>query len=150
MAKNDKTLQKYGALVYLAGRNFITNSDSPQLVSGGTARPFADQARAGSAYVAYDETIRVVTQPTSQNVSLDDTATFTVVADGAAITYQWQYSADNGATWGVMQNANVWIGKDTDTLSFLVRSNYTGWMWRCKMASAYETVYSDCVTLNIS
>lgn len=150
MARNDKTLQKYGALVYLAGRNFIINSDSPQLVTGGMTRPFADYAKADSAYVAYDETIRVVTQPTSQNVSLGDTATFTVVADGATITYQWQYSTDHGATWGVMQNANVWIGKDTDTLSFFVRSNYAGWLWRCKMTSAYETIYSDWVTLNIS
>lgn len=152
MARTDRTVQNTGTLVYLAGRNFILNSDSPVLTTGEGARPFVDFALVDSAFVAYEGTIHIATQPVDQVVSVGDTAVFSVVADadGAEITYLWQYSNDNGLTWGEMQNANVWIGKDTPTLSFYVRDVYEGWLWRCKMTSSYETIYSNWVTINIT
>ncbi len=47
MAGNDKTIQKEGAVVYLAGRNFIPNSDSPVYESASAdADAYADEAKA--------------------------------------------------------------------------------------------------------
>lgn len=40
----------------------------------------------------------ITTQPENYYGSLNGTATFTVVAKGDRVTYQWQYYSDDGET----------------------------------------------------
>ena len=42
----------------------------------------------------------IVTQPSAQSISQNANATFSITASGdAPLSYQWEYSTDNGATW---------------------------------------------------
>ncbi|MGD0955149.1 MAG: hypothetical protein ABR985_22640, partial [Methanotrichaceae archaeon] len=41
----------------------------------------------------------ITTQPLSQTVCASSTATFTVVATGSSLTYQWYQSTNSGTTW---------------------------------------------------
>ena len=68
-------------------------------------------------------------QPSSTTVTAGQTATFKVTATGGtgSLSYQWQYSADNGSTW-----ANTCLnGSKTATLSFTAKTDYNGRVWRC-------------------
>lgn len=51
------------------------------------------------------QTTAITTQPTDQTVTEGQTATFTVIATGNDLDYQWQYSMDNGKTWNIIDNA---------------------------------------------
>ncbi len=45
----------------------------------------------------------IITQPSPQSITVGQTATFTVVADGAApLLYQWSKSVDEGQTWALI------------------------------------------------
>ena len=43
--------------------------------------------------------VSIASQPVAQTVALGDPAVFSVRATGDGLAYQWQYSADNGASW---------------------------------------------------
>ena len=74
-------------------------------------------------------------------------ATFSVVATGSGLSYQWQYSWDNGETWGNMGSA---VPK-TATLQLTTQASYDGIMYRCAVTdSTGTTIYSNGVKLNIN
>ena len=48
---------------------------------------------------AMKTTLTLTTQPQDYSGAVNSTAKFTVKAAGSGLTYQWEYSDDNGATW---------------------------------------------------
>lgn len=59
----------------------------------------------------------VTAQPTNTTVCANSTATFTVGGTGTGLTYQWQVSTDNGATWTNVTNVAPYSGATTATLT---------------------------------
>ena len=70
--------------------------------------------------------IRIVTQPADQT-AFGGYVYFTVEAEGASLTYQWQYKTASGTTW-----ANTTLtGCNSDTLRVAASANNFGRSYRC-------------------
>ncbi len=63
------------------------------------------------------DSVKIITQPVSTSVCTDKSTTFTVVAVGSNLTYQWQVSTDNGTTFNPVTNGGVYSGATTNTLT---------------------------------
>ncbi|MBS1510527.1 MAG: T9SS type A sorting domain-containing protein [Bacteroidetes bacterium] len=60
----------------------------------------------------------ITTQPTATtNLCSGQNVTFSVIANGTAITYQWQLSTDNGTTWNNITNGGVYSGATAASLT---------------------------------
>ena len=59
----------------------------------------------------------ITTTPGSQTVKVGDSTTFTVVAAGHNLRYQWQVSTNSGSTWTNVTNSSTYSGATTTTLS---------------------------------
>ena len=68
---------------------------------------------------------QVTVQPAATSTTAGGAATFTVSASGNGITYQWQFSIDQGATW-----ANIAGATDASYIVALVRAYMSGWLYR--------------------
>ena len=93
-------------------------------------------------WVPYDVDALVITsQPVDFVGLVGDTATFTVVAEGEDLTYQWYYSKDNGETW-----LKASCTESTYAVEFVAyRLNY---QYRCEITDANgNTVVSDPATM---
>ena len=62
-------------------------------------------------------TVSIITQPADQNVCPGNDAHFTVATAGAGLTYQWQLSADGGATFTNLINGGPFSGVTTAALT---------------------------------
>ena len=89
---------------------------------------------------------RITGQPKSVAVEEGERAAFTVKADGSDLSYQWQVSSDEGATWSDCGEA----GSDTDTLSVLPRAEWSGWRYRCRVTGSGLTAFSHAATLTVT
>lgn len=87
----------------------------------------------------------ITSQPMSYVGAVDTTATFAVVATGANLTYQWQFSNDNGVNWS---NSGA-AGAKTSSLDVVLKSYRNGQMYRCVITNEYGSVISDAVSLTI-
>jgi len=75
----------------------------------------------------------ILTPPQDQTVCAGSPATFTIGATGAAaLTYLWQLSTDNGATWGPISNGAVYNGVATMTLQITGTTVvFNGYKYHC-------------------
>ena len=87
----------------------------------------------------------ITSQPMNYVGAVDTTATFAVVATGANLTYQWQFSNDNGVNWS---NSGA-AGANTSSLDVVLKSYRNGQMYRCVITNEYGSVISDAVSLTI-
>ena len=77
--------------------------------------------------------VNITSQPVDSVKTIGDTANFTVKATGVtALKYQWQSSADGGATW----NNNGFSTAKTATLEVYVTEARNGYMYRCVVTGA--------------
>ncbi len=83
--------------------------------------------------------------PYDETVAAGDTAKFWAFAAGKyELAYQWQYSADDGATW-------VDIDADTEIIAFTAAAEQNGWLYRCVVTDDHDnTAYSDAALLIIT
>ena len=89
--------------------------------------------------------LTIETQPVDFYGAAGETATFTVVAKGAGLKYQWQ-TLKNG-NW---TNCSVNDGAKTDTLSLEIKSSRNGSKYQCVITDKNgDTVTTDTVTLTI-
>lgn len=96
--------------------------------------------------VMYFVQASIVKQPEDAIVLVGDTAAFTFEVEGEGLTYQWEYSTDNGVSF--MNNTQS--GNQTDTLTFKAQDYHNGYLYRCKITDASgNTVTSDTVILTI-
>ena len=86
-------------------------------------------------------TMIITTQPTDYTGAIGETAKFTIGASGTGNTYQWQYSADGGKTWGASGQA----GNKTTTLSMVIDTNKLGLKFRCIVTDASGKTYTSNV-----
>ncbi len=85
----------------------------------------------------------ITTQPKNYVGKVNSTASFTVAAEGSGLTYQWQVSDDNGATWS---NSSVKKAVYTSKLT----AAKDGRMVRCIVTDAEgNAVTTNAVTMKI-
>ncbi len=87
--------------------------------------------------------LRITAQPAAITVCEDETATFTVGATGANITYQWQ-SNNGGATW-----TNI-AGSTGTTLTVPAEAAQNGVKYRVVISSTCGTLNSAEATLTVT
>lgn len=121
----------------LNGSDTINNTGTINVENGGKLEGTP------TGTVVYAPTI--TTQPAGQEVTVGQTATFTVAASGESLTYQWQYSNDNGTNWNDISGAtgNSYI-TDAATLEM---NNY---QYQCVVSNSAGSVTSDPVTLTVN
>ncbi len=100
----------------------VTDADGNEAISG--------EAR----LIVEEETgITILTQPVPQTVTPGTVVHFIVEAEGnEPLTYQWQYSKDNGANW-VSVTANS--GKQADYI-LTAQLRHNGYLYRCVITDA--------------
>lgn len=86
----------------------------------------------------------VTTQPSDAEVDNGETATFTVVASGANLSYQWKINRNDGSGWKDISGANA-ASYTTST----VDANCDGYQYKCVVSNSGGDVESNAVTLNI-
>ena len=87
----------------------------------------------------------IKTQPASVKTANGNTATFKITATGSSLTYQWQYSADNGNTW-----KNTSFASNSATVSMKAISARNGLLFHCVVKNAVGTAVSNAVRLTVT
>ena len=87
----------------------------------------------------------VTAQPQSVTAAAGTTVTYATEATNA-ISYQWQYSRNGGASW---LNTNM-TGATTDTLTVEVAANRNGYQYRCQVTGTDgNVIFTDAATLTV-
>ena len=90
----------------------------------------------------------IVTQPKSAAASNGSTASFTVVASGTNMRYQWQYKMANGASWYNCTAATA--GYNTANLKVSAEPKRDGYQYRCVITDgAGNQIVSNAVKLTV-
>ena len=87
-----------------------SGSDGYTTPADGDSNSVYDFQEAGSAN-------SISTQPTDQVICAGDNGSFSVVAAGSNITYQWQLSTNGGVSFANLSNGGVYSGVTTATLN---------------------------------
>ncbi|MGG9962482.1 T9SS type A sorting domain-containing protein [Ferruginibacter sp. SUN106] len=95
----------------------------------------------------------IVTQPVNQSVCTDKVASFTVVAGGTGLTYQWQVTTNGGVTFLNITDGGVYSGATTATLTITAPPiSMSGYRYRVIIngSVACATVVSNAATLTVN
>ena len=84
----------------------------------------------------------ITQQPVSMAGKIGDTLTAEVKTTGSNLTYQWQWSADNGATW---HDSSATTAKYT----VIVQNAYNGFMYKCIVTNGSATEISNTIRLYV-
>ena len=88
----------------------------------------------------------ITAQPQSTKLRVGETATFTVAATGAGLTYRWQYRTSSTGAWATCGLT----GSKTATLSVPVTAARNGYQYRCVINNANNSkAYSKATTLTV-
>ena len=91
--------------------------------------------------------ILITKQPESVTASIGDTVTFSVVAQGNSLTYQWQWCASGTEDW---RNTSV-PGNQTDAITLEATTARNGYRYRCGITDASgNTITSNAATLTVT
>ncbi len=137
----------------------VTGYNTPTMSIGVTAARDGMQFRckvtdaSGSTAISDPATLRVeavgptiTSQPQDFTGPIGATASFTVIAEGEGLTYQWQYKSLKDGKW---HNANV-TGSTAATMSIGVTAARSGMQFRCKVTDASGmTAISNAATLRV-
>lgn len=142
--QNDLTIGAGETLTVPSGsslncNNNLTNNGTINVESGGNLE---GEPTSGTGTVVKAPTI--TTQPTSQTVNEGETATFTVVATGENLSYQWQQSTDNGQSWTDISEA-----KAATYTTVATTTDMSGNQYRCVVSNSAGSVTSNAVTLTV-
>ena len=89
--------------------------------------------------------IRILSQPASQTVALNETVMLVVIATSVK-DYQWQWTKD-GKTW----NNCTGGGYNTDTMEFKMTTVFSGRKYRCKLTGFDSSVvYTSAVPIYVA
>lgn len=90
------------------------------------------------------EELAIIVQPVNYVGQIGDAVSFTVVATGSELTYQWQYSSDAGVTWG---NSSL-PGNQTATLTTEFTTARKVYRFRCVVTDGNgDSVISNTVRM---
>ena len=92
--------------------------------------------------------IKITTQPIDVDSAVGNSVSFSVIAEGDTLTYQWQLSKDGGMTWG---NTSV-NGNTSKFINFAIpNADYNGRMFRCVITDVSgHTLASNSATLTLN
>ena len=88
----------------------------------------------------------ITQQPANASVAAGEYANFSIQASGENLTYQWQYSSNNGSSWS---NSTAASGK-TANYRFSATAAQNGRLIRCLVSNGYQTLTSETATLTVS
>ena len=132
----DTASMTFKASATMNGRLFrcvVTGSDGIAVASGAGSLTITDTA--------------ITAQPADVTVAAGKKATFKVTATGTEVTYQWQYSKNNGKTWIDCKSA----GHDSATFSFKGTAALSGRLYRCIVTgSDGAALPSEAATLTVN
>jgi hypothetical protein len=106
-----------------------------------------------SITLTVNQIVAIATQPASQVVLPNATATFSVSASGTGLSYQWEESIDNGATWNNITDGGIYSGATSNTLVLTgVTSGNSGNQYRVVITGTAPcaALTSNAATLTIS
>ena len=86
----------------------------------------------------------ITTQPANKTVEAGAAVTFKVAASGTGLSYQWQYSKDNGGTWKDK------TGAAAASYTVTAKASYDGIQYRCVVTNAGGSVTSDSAKLTVT
>jgi pimeloyl-ACP methyl ester carboxylesterase len=88
----------------------------------------------------------------NQTVTAPAPANFSVSASGSSITYQWQYSTNNGSTWNNVPNSSLYSGSTSSSLTVNSTSlSMDGYLYRCSLFNNCTSIgYTNWATLNVN
>jgi subtilisin-like proprotein convertase family protein len=89
-------------------------------------------------------TIAITTNPANQSVVIGGTATFSTVATGNNLSYQWYRSTDGGATFAEITGAT-----DASYNFNVNNSGQNGWQFRCFVSNGCDLETSTTATLSL-
>ncbi len=90
--------------------------------------------------------VKITTQPVGTTGAVGATATFTVVAEGSGLGYQWYVSKDDGATW-----LNLGSSYRDATLSFTVKATQNNYLYRCEVkGDGFQPATSGTARLTVT
>ncbi|MEO6488588.1 MAG: GEVED domain-containing protein [Ferruginibacter sp.] len=94
----------------------------------------------------------IATQPTAMTSNCGGTVVFNVGATGTGLTYQWQESADGGATWTIVNDGGIYSGSTTGTLTLTgVSSSLSGHQFQVSIGGGCTPIFlSSAVTLTVN
>jgi subtilisin-like proprotein convertase family protein len=95
----------------------------------------------------------ITSQPVNQSVCTDKVASFTVIAGGSGLTYQWQVTTNGGATFLNITDGGVYSGTTTATLTITAPPiNMSGYRYRVIINgnAACATVISNSAMLTVN
>lgn len=87
--------------------------------------------------------ITITSQPTDYTGVVGNTATFAVSANGTDLTYQWQYSSNNGVNWRNLS------GQTGNTMQIEITDENSSYQFRCAISSGTHTLYTNVVDFNL-
>ncbi|MCB9046985.1 MAG: T9SS type A sorting domain-containing protein [Chitinophagales bacterium] len=132
----------------------LTLTNAPNTMNGYTYRCVADNPCGNSVYSSagtlnfYTPAV-ITTQPSSINGCPNGSLTFSIVATGTSMSYQWQLSTNGGGTWNNISNGGVYNNATTTTLSITgLTSGMNNYKYRCVITNPCTTT-SSAGTLTI-
>ncbi|MGL3150672.1 hypothetical protein ACSS7Z_09955 [Microbacterium sp. A82] len=92
-----------------------------------------------------------VTDPEDQAVTAGDAAMFTVETTGTPVpSLLWEYSTDDGATWGPVGAADGTVSGDGKTLTVAATEALSGVLYRVTAENSVDAVTSEAATLTVT
>ncbi|MGY1551577.1 RCC1 domain-containing protein [Microbacterium sp. A588] len=92
-----------------------------------------------------------VTDPADQVVTAGDAAMFTVETTGTPVpSLLWEYSTDDGATWGPVGAADGTVSGDGKTLTVAATEALSGVLYRVTAENSVDAVTSEAATLTVT
>ncbi|MEI6585652.1 MAG: PKD-like domain-containing protein, partial [Sediminibacterium sp.] len=94
----------------------------------------------------------ITTQPVNRSICDGSATTFSAIAAGSNLTYQWQVSTDNGATFNNITNSGVYTDATTATLTLTgVTVSMTGYKYKLIVSGTCPPpAVSNIVTLTVN
>ena len=94
-----------------------------------------------------DRTLQIYQQPEDYTGAIDETASFSIIAYGESVTYQWQYCNSGNTYW---QNSGM-TGNTTETLNVPITAARDGQRYRCVVTDKFgNQIISDEAVLHTS
>ena len=98
-----------------------------------------------AATLTVNPTTVISSQPTGLALCQGSSATFSVTAAGAGLTYQWEISTNSGSTWNPIPSANA----ASYVISSVATSDNNN-QFRCTVTGTCGNVTSNAATLQVS
>lgn len=76
----------------------------------------------------------VVSHPENKSIEAGENTTFSIAATGTGLSYRWQESTDDGASWTNLNNGGVYSGVTNPVLNLSgVPESMDGYLFRCRV-----------------